>query len=95
MQTMTAANANRHFSSLLRDARAGQTIQITSRGKPVAVVEPIAAYDANATKNNAGNAVRDALFARLQAQRSASAHNTAQSTTQNTERSWTRGELYD
>ncbi len=93
MQTMTAANANRHFSSLLRDVHAGQTIQITSRGKPVAIVEPIAAYDASASHDgaqNAAQAVHTALFARLHAQRQANSQS-AESRTRN----WIRDELYD
>ena len=36
MNTITASNANRKFSSLLRDANNGEDITITSRGKPVA-----------------------------------------------------------
>jgi len=36
MKTITAANANRGFSSLLREVQNGEEITILSRGKPVA-----------------------------------------------------------
>lgn len=42
MKTVSAAEANRQFSRLLREAQAGETITITSRGKPVAQLAPIA-----------------------------------------------------
>jgi prevent-host-death family protein len=38
--TVTATEANRHFSALLRRARAGETIAITDRGTIVARIEP-------------------------------------------------------
>lgn len=40
MRTVTAADANRYFSKLLRDVRAGETVVVTSRGKPVATLAP-------------------------------------------------------
>ncbi len=40
MKTISAAEANRHFSAMLREATRGQTILITSRGKPVATLGP-------------------------------------------------------
>ena len=42
--TVPAAEANRRFSELLRAARAGARITITSHGEPVAVMGPVAAY---------------------------------------------------
>ncbi len=36
MKTVSAAEANREFSKLLRDVQQGETVTITSRGKPVA-----------------------------------------------------------
>lgn len=38
---VTAAEANRSFSKLLRAARNGQRVTITSHGEPVAVLGPI------------------------------------------------------
>ena len=39
--TVSAADANRHFSKLLRQASAGQSVTITSHGRPVATLAPI------------------------------------------------------
>ena len=39
--TVTAAEANRSFSKLLRMAREGTKVTITSHGKPVAQLAPI------------------------------------------------------
>lgn len=41
MKTVSAADANRHFSSLLRDVRSGESVTVLSRGKPVAVIAPL------------------------------------------------------
>ncbi len=38
MKTITAREANQHFSRLLREAAAGETVIVTSRGRPVAQV---------------------------------------------------------
>ena len=35
MKTVSAAEANRQFSRLMRDVRAGETVIVTSRGLPV------------------------------------------------------------
>lgn len=40
-KTVTAAEANRQFSAVLRDVANGQRIVVTSRGKPVATIEPV------------------------------------------------------
>lgn len=40
MKTISAAEANRHFSNLLRDASTGANITILSHGEPVAVLGP-------------------------------------------------------
>ncbi len=37
---VTATEANQRFSELLREVSAGDTITITSRGKPVAEISP-------------------------------------------------------
>lgn len=41
MKTITAADANRHFSGLLRDVATGEIITVLSRGKPVATIGPV------------------------------------------------------
>ena len=53
MKTITASNANRNFSSLLREVSKGEEITITSRGTPVAKVISIqsTARQKNAMKN--------------------------------------------
>ena len=52
---VTAADANRDFSKLLRAVRNGDSIVITSHGKPVAKIVPFVT----------GDRVRDAAKARL------------------------------
>ena len=42
MRRVTAADANREFSKLLRQVRDGETITVTSHGEPVAVISPVA-----------------------------------------------------
>jgi len=53
MKTITAANANRGFSNLLREVRMGEEITILSRGTPVAKITSVnsAALQKNAMKN--------------------------------------------
>lgn len=41
MKTFTAAEANRQFSAVLREVASGQRVMVTSRGKPVATIEPV------------------------------------------------------
>ena len=41
MKTVTAAEANRRFSAVLRDASQGEEMTIVSRGKPVATIGPV------------------------------------------------------
>lgn len=43
MKTVTAREANQHFSRLLREAAEGQTIVVTSRGRPVAQITGLTA----------------------------------------------------
>ena len=40
MKTISAGDANRHFSNLLRDVATGKVITVLSRGKPVATISP-------------------------------------------------------
>lgn len=46
MKTITATDANRHFSRLLREVAAGATVTIVLHGRPVAVVTPLRNKDA-------------------------------------------------
>ena len=48
MRTVSAADANRHFSKILREVKAGGTVIVTSHGEPVARIEPVP--DAEADK---------------------------------------------
>ncbi len=41
MRSVSAADANREFSKILRTVREGETITVTSHGEPVAVISPI------------------------------------------------------
>ena len=58
-EVITAAEANRAFSRILREVRAGQTFVVTSHGKPVARIVP-----AN-ERDNDDDAARDEFFDRL------------------------------
>ena len=40
MKTVTASEANRQFSAVLRSVTQGERITVTSRGKPVATIAP-------------------------------------------------------
>ena len=40
MKAVSAGDANRHFSNLLRDVAKGETVVVLSRGKPVATIAP-------------------------------------------------------
>lgn len=62
MKTITAANANRGFSNLLREVSRGEEITILSRGTPVAKITSV--------KSEAlqKNAMKRLLLSRLKAQ---------------------------
>ena len=45
MATISASEANRSFSSLLRQVAQGERFTVLSRGRPVAVISPPAAPD--------------------------------------------------
>lgn len=45
MRTISAGDANRHFSTLLRDVATGEIITVLSRGKPVATIAPARSGD--------------------------------------------------
>jgi prevent-host-death family protein len=59
VETITAAEANRSFSALLRRVQSGDTVLITSHGRPVARIVPVGERDQVATS------ARETLFARL------------------------------
>ena len=62
-EAVSAADANRRFSSLLRHVREGRSVVVTSHGKPIAKIVPIGEGD-----NRSANAAREALFTRLRAE---------------------------
>ena len=41
MQTVRAVDANRHFSSVLKQVTQGEEFLVISRGKPVATIAPV------------------------------------------------------
>lgn len=58
-RAIPAAEANRRFSELLRTVKKGGSVIVTSHGKPVARITPVAG-DEGAVEN-----ARKSLFARL------------------------------
>jgi len=62
-KAVSAADANRRFSELLRTVKKGQSVIVTSHGKPVARITPIIEDE------RTGEAARSALFARLRSER--------------------------
>ena len=62
-KAISAADANRRFSELLRTVKKGRTVIVTSHGKPVAKVMPIT------EEEPAEEAARSALLARLRTER--------------------------
>ena len=60
-KAISAAEANRRFSHLLREVRKGHSFIVTSHGKPVAKITPH-------TKESASERAREAFFRRLEAQ---------------------------
>ena len=62
-KAISASDANRRFSELLRTVKKGGSVIITSHGHPVAKITP-AVEDERAAAG-----ARSALFARLRAQR--------------------------
>ncbi|WP_046865905.1 type II toxin-antitoxin system Phd/YefM family antitoxin [Microvirga massiliensis] len=61
-ETVSAADANRKFSLLLRGVRDGHSYVVTSHGKPVARIVPAGRNESAAT------GVRAALLSRLEQQ---------------------------
>ena len=62
MRTVTAAEANRQFSTVLREVAQGETITVVSRGRPVATIAPADAADGQR------HAAKTLLLARLRDQ---------------------------
>lgn len=69
MKAISAADANRHFSQVLRRATRGETIVITSRGKPVAALGPCT------TRTQARDAAKSTLLERLKKQKAVGKRN--------------------
>jgi prevent-host-death family protein len=62
-KAVSAADANRRFSELLRTVKKGQSVIVTSHGKPVAKITPVMEDE------RAAERARSALFARLHGER--------------------------
>jgi prevent-host-death family protein len=62
-KTVSAADANRRFSELLRTVKNGRSVIVTSHGKPVAKITPVV------EDRRTEEATRSALLARLRSQR--------------------------
>jgi prevent-host-death family protein len=58
-KAVSASDANRRFSELLRTVKKGRSVVVTSHGKPVAKITPVAEDD------RAAAGARSVLFARL------------------------------
>lgn len=80
-KTVTAADANRKFSELLRGVRQGRSYVVTSHGKPVARLVPADSDSSEA------RAAQSALLRRLRAQKLPKGANPRNR--------WTRDELYE
>jgi prevent-host-death family protein len=62
-KTVSAADANRRFSELLRTVQKGRSVVVTSHGKPVARITPVLGDD------RVADGARAALFTRLKRER--------------------------
>ena len=62
-EAVSAADANRRFSELLRTVKKGRSVIVTSHGKPVAKITPVVEDE------RAAEGARSALFARLRTER--------------------------
>lgn len=81
MKKVTAAEANRRFSALLKEVAKGERVLVTSHGEPVATM--LSAQDAGPERE----AARQLLLRRLRSQKPLGAPSA--------KRNWTRDELYD
>jgi prevent-host-death family protein len=80
-ETISAADANRQFSKVLRAVEAGETFTVTSHGRPVARICPISEDAAEVQARR--NAAWDRILERLEEQPAVNAGK------------WTRDELYE
>ena len=62
-KAVSAADANRLFSELLRTVKKGRSVVVTSHGKPVAKISPVVEDDL------AAEGARSVLFTRLRRER--------------------------
>lgn len=62
MRSISAADANRHFSALLKEVSRGGRITVLSRGKPVAAIAPVTEMQRERRE------ARNALLKRLRSQ---------------------------
>jgi prevent-host-death family protein len=62
-KAISAADANRRFSQLLREVKTGQSYLVTSHGRPVARIAPVGERSA------ATSSARSSLLKRLRAER--------------------------
>lgn len=69
MKAISSADANRHFSAVLRDVSAGEEVVVVSRGKPVAKIIGVQAGDQTRLSAKA------ALLKRLRTQPATGARN--------------------
>ena len=65
-KSVSAADANRRFSELLRTVNTGRSVVVTKHGKAVARISPVIQDD------RAAEGARSALFARLRTERAVS-----------------------
>ena len=70
MKSISAAEANRHFSALLREVSRGAQITVPSRGKPVATISA-----ADQVERRQRMAAKRALLSRLRAAPAVGARN--------------------
>lgn len=68
MRRVSAADANRHFSKILRDVRGGESVTVTSRGVEVAMIVPVGEGTTGVRER-----ARADLLARLRSQKPAGA----------------------
>lgn len=70
MKSISSAEANRHFSALLREVSRGARITVTSRGKPVATISAV-----DQAESRERVAAKRALLSRLRTARATGARN--------------------
>lgn len=69
MRTIRATDANRQFSSVLKQVTQGEEVLIVSRGKPVATISPVK------VSGKARLAARNLLLKRLRGQKPSGSRN--------------------